>query len=71
MIQFYKPLSPNLPLLLWNLNTSQTKEQKQQSDWCKIHTLNYLIGARNIPLPPYANIDVIIIITIIIIIIIF
>ena len=39
MIPFYEPLSPNPPLLRWNLNTSQTKEQKRRSDWCEIHTL--------------------------------
>ena len=61
MIQFYKPLSLNPPLLLWNLNTSQTKEQKQQSDWCKIHTLTmWLVQATFHSL--YANTDVIIII---------
>ena len=62
MIPFCEPLSPNLPLLRRNLNTSQTKEQKRRSDWCEIHTLmrrsdwcekhtlNDLIGASNIPL---------------------
>ena len=62
MSQFYEPFSLNPALLRWNLNTSQTKEQKRRSDWCEIrtlmrrsdwceiHTLNDLIGANNIPL---------------------
>ena len=60
MIPFYEPLSLNPPLLRWNLNTSQTKEQKRRSDWCEmhtlmrrsdwceIHTINDLTGASNI-----------------------
>ena len=62
MSPFYEPFSLNPALLRWNLNTSQTKEQKRRSDWCEIrtlmrpsdwceiHTLNDLISARNIPL---------------------
>ena len=50
MISFYEPLSQNPPLLRWNLNTSQTKEQRRRSDWCEIHTfIRRLIGARYIP----------------------
>ena len=39
MIPFYQPLSPNPPLLYWNFNTFQTKDQKRRSDWCEIYTL--------------------------------
>ena len=38
MIPFYQSLSPNPPLLCWNFNTSQTKEQNDS-----------LIGARYVP----------------------
>ena len=38
MISFHEPLSPNLPSLHWNLNTSQTKDKN-----------DVLIGARYIP----------------------
>ena len=61
----FKDQNHFLNYICLNLNTSQTKEQKQhsdwceihtlmrRSDWCEIHTLNYLIGASNIPLSTY------------------
>ena len=43
----------NPTLILWNLNTSQTKEQKRHSDWCKIHTLIWRSDWCQIHIPLY------------------